>query len=160
MPKKHVWLGLCAAGCVLALVVALFVWQRGGTGKLPASKPDGATIALGAQVYAEQCASCHGANLEGEENWRTPLPGGGYPAPPHDETGHTWHHPDQLLFDYTKKGGHALAGDAIKSNMPGFGDQLSDAEIRAVIAFIKSRWPPEIRKKQERATRLSASGGE
>ena len=43
----------------------------------------------GAQLYAENCASCHGANLEGQADWRSPGPDGRLPAPPHDETGHT-----------------------------------------------------------------------
>ena len=37
-----------------------------------------------------------------------------------------------------------------KSNMAAFRDMLSDAEIWAVLAFIKSRWPPAIRQRQER----------
>ena len=28
-----------------------------------------------------------------------------------------------------------------RSNLPAFGGQLSDPEIRSVVAFIKSRWP-------------------
>jgi len=35
--------------------------------------------------------------------------------------------------------------------MPAFRDKLSDDDIRAVLAFIKSRWPPEIRHRQEKA---------
>ena len=107
----------------------------------------------GKAIYAQHCASCHGADLEGEANWQTPHEDGTYPAPPHDETGHSWHHPDQLLFDYTSKGGSAALGSDFKSNMPGFGDQLSDAEIRAVIDFIRSTWPDDIRHKQARQNR-------
>ena len=42
----------------------------------PAGQPDRgpADLAMGAQLYAENCASCHGAALEGEANWRTPSP--------------------------------------------------------------------------------------
>ena len=41
--------------------------------------------------YQEYCASCHGVNLEGQANWRSRNQDGTLPAPPHDETGHTWH---------------------------------------------------------------------
>lgn len=31
---------------------------------------DAATVSLGAQVYAANCAACHGVDLEGQPNWR------------------------------------------------------------------------------------------
>ena len=105
-------------------------------------------VSNGKIVYAENCASCHGKNLEGQPNWRTPLREGGLPAPPHDAKGHTWHHPDRFLFDYTKLGGKKLAPATFKSNMPGFEDKLSDGQIWAVLSFIKSTWPQEIRRRQ------------
>lgn len=99
------------------------------------------TVKLGETVYARQCASCHGTNLEGQPEWRRRLPNGRLPAPPHDESGHTWHHPDHVLFAITKNGlvaPHAPEGH--ESDMPAFGGKLSDAEIWAVLAYIKSRW--------------------
>lgn len=102
-------------------------------------------VALGQVVYRENCASCHGVALEGEDNWRTPRADGSLPAPPHDATGHTWHHPDQLLFEITKRGGRPFSP---KSNMPGFGGSLSDQEIWAVLAYIKSTWPPQVLARQ------------
>lgn len=63
------------------------------------------------------------------------------PAPPHDESGHTWHHPDEVLFGITKHGlvpPYAPPGYA--SDMPAFGGKLSDNEIRSVLAFIASHW--------------------
>jgi len=112
-----------------------------------------ATLAAeGEPIYAEFCASCHGADLEGQPNWRTPLPTGGLPAPPHDETGHTWHHADRQLFELTKFGGQSVAPVGFQSNMPAFEDRLSDREINAALAFIRSRWPSSI---QERQRRLS-----
>lgn len=112
-------------------------------------------VALGGEVYREHCASCHGVELEGQPGWQRPLPDGGLPAPPHDADGHTWHHPDRLLFDITKFGGQAFAPPGFKSNMPSFGQILSDAEIGAVLAFIKTRWPEEIRARQAEITRTT-----
>ena len=105
-------------------------------------------VAQGEILYEQQCASCHGADLEGQPNWRRRDEDGFFPAPPHDPSGHTWHHPDGLLFDITKYGTTAVVGGGYKSNMIGFEEQLSDAEIWAVLAFIKSQWPPRIQAAQ------------
>ncbi len=106
-------------------------------------------IEQGRQIYADQCASCHGAQLEGQPDWKTPLPSGRLPAPPHDADGHTWHHPDDILFRIVKEGTAAIVGGGYESDMPGFADLLSDAEIRAVLAYIKSTWPERERTYQE-----------
>jgi hypothetical protein len=86
--------------------------------------------------------------LEGEPNWRRRKPDGLLPAPPHDETGHTWHHPDGQLFEITKRGTAALVGSDYRTAMGPFGAVLSDDEIRAVLDYIKSRWPENIRARQ------------
>jgi mono/diheme cytochrome c family protein len=106
-------------------------------------------VALGSRIYAEQCADCHGAKLQGETaNWRARKEDGTLPAPPHDATGHTWHHGDRLLFDYIKEGGAEIGGPGFKSGMPGFADVLTEREIWATLAFIKSKWPENIRRRQ------------
>ena len=71
---------------------------------------DAPTVNLGGSVYAKNCASCHGANLEGQFNWRQRDSNGYLPAPPHDESGHTWHHSDQYLFLMTKYGIEEMIG--------------------------------------------------
>ena len=117
-------------------------------------------LAQGAGLYAEHCASCHGAELEGAPDWRQRGEDGLYPAPPHDATGHTWHHGDQMLFDYTKLGGEGLLAARgitnFESGMPGFAEILTDNEIRNVLAFIKSTWPEPLRQHQEDMTRQEA----
>ncbi|HEX4928119.1 MAG TPA: cytochrome c [Burkholderiales bacterium] len=116
-----------------------------GNARSPGEDPradasDATKVALGAKIYAQNCASCHGANLEGQPNWRRRLPSGRMPAPPHDESGHTWHHPDDVLFGITKYGVARYAPPGYQSDMPAFAAKLSDEEIWAVLAFIKSRW--------------------
>jgi mono/diheme cytochrome c family protein len=108
----------------------------------------GDRIATGRALYAEHCASCHGTNLEGQPNWRERLPTGRMPAPPHDASGHTWHHPDDMLFRITKEGVGAIV-PGYESDMPAFADVLSDDEIRAVLAFLKTTWPARERNFQE-----------
>lgn len=103
-------------------------------------------VAVGKDIYAAQCASCHGVNLEGQPDWKTPGADGLMPAPPHDESGHTWHHPDQVLFDITKLGVAKAANLANhQSAMPAYDGVLSDDEIIAVLSYIKSTWPDRIR---------------
>ena len=102
-------------------------------------------------LYVQHCAACHGANLEGQPDWRSPDANGLYPAPPHDETGHTWHHDDAMLTDYITRGGQAVLDDMgvnFTSGMPGFAEVLEVEEIEAILDYIKSMWPEPIRKAQ------------
>ena len=138
------WLGRWA---VLVASLPAFASERDGRAHHPAQ------VSQGQVVYAQHCARCHGPNLEGEPNWRRRKPNGRLPAPPHDRTGHTWHHSDDALFRITKFGSSFVVGGAYESDMPGFETVLSDDDIRAVITFIKSRWSEEIRKRQESMTR-------
>ncbi len=114
---------------------------------------DGALVAQGAAVYARECAACHGVRLEGQENWRQRRADGHLPAPPHDPSGHTWHHPDAQLFALTKFGPAALVGEGYESDMPAYEEILSDEEIVAALSFIKSTWPPEVREKHDEINR-------
>jgi mono/diheme cytochrome c family protein len=102
---------------------------------------DSAKVALGQKLYAQHCAACHGARLEGQPNWRERLANGRLPAPPHDENGHTWHHTDRVLFSISKNGLVPPNAPAdYQSDMPAFAGKLSDEEIWAVLAFIKTHW--------------------
>jgi mono/diheme cytochrome c family protein len=134
---------------IIAMILVLTGCEQASSGfeDSRADPGDAGRVALGERVYAQHCASCHGARLEGQPNWRSRLPNGRLPAPPHDATGHTWHHADALLFAITKQGiVPPYAPTGYESDMPAFGRTLSDDEIWAVLAFIKSRWTaPEVR---------------
>ncbi len=139
------------AAAVVAVAIGLaglwlFVWNADAPQRADAS--DRALVARGEVLYQLHCASCHGANLEGQPNWRERDEDGMLPAPPHDATGHTWHHSDGLLFDVTKYGSTAVIGSDYMSNMPGFSENLSDGDIWAILSFIKSTWPPDIQEIQ------------
>ena len=109
-------------------------------------------LMVGRILYVGNCASCHGANLEGQPNWRSANKDGVLPAPPHDSTGHTWHHDNALLFEYTKLGGkRALAARSItdfNSGMPAFEGVIPDQAIWQILAYIKSTWPEQVQKVQ------------
>lgn len=117
---------------------------------LPVSAQD--DLLAAERLYQENCASCHGANLEGQPDWRSRLPNGRLPAPPHDASGHTWHHTDRVLLDIVKRGTAAIVGNGYESDMPGFKEVLTDEEITAIIDYIKSTWPDRIRASQESRT--------
>ncbi len=152
-PKRVVVAIAAAAATALAAFVYLAIGGESESGRADAE--DAEQVARGQLVYAEQCAACHGDKLQGQPDWKTRLPSGGLPAPPHDSSGHTWHHPDQQLFDLTKHGGGKFAPPGFKSNMPAFEDALGNAEIWAVLAYIKRSWPPEIRGRQASIDRRS-----
>ena len=110
---------------------------------------DAAVIDLGRVVYVENCGSCHGVALEGQANWRQRGSDGYLPAPPHDETGHTWHHPDSYLFLMTKYGIDSMIGKSYPNNMPAYEDKLADEEILAVLSYIKSTWSGRIQRQHD-----------
>lgn len=101
----------------------------------------------GQALYQEYCASCHGANLEGQPNWMQRLPSGRLPAPPHDATGHTWHHSDEQLLKIVRDGLAAIA-PGYETDMPAFGGTLTDREITAILDYIKQTWPDREREVQ------------
>jgi len=113
---------------------------------------EGRNLLSGAELYQAHCAACHGANLEGQPDWQVAGPDGILPAPPHDETGHTWHHDNGLLFDYTRLGGQAALAmrgiTGFRSGMPAFEGTLSDDEIWDVLAYIRSKWPDRVQTMQ------------
>jgi len=150
--------GRRASGFALALLAVVIA---AGAFALLRDRPvridpgDAQQVALGKQLYATACAGCHGASLEGQPNWQRRLPNGRLPAPPHDASGHTWHHPDELLFRITKLGVARAANlKDYASAMPAYEGVLSDAEIVAVLSWIKAQWPPDIRAKHDQLNRV------
>jgi mono/diheme cytochrome c family protein len=105
----------------------------------------------GQDIYVANCASCHGGASGGSMM--------DYP-PRHNANGHSWHHPDCQLKQIVREGGDDMT-DMMRqmmapSNAPTmqpFKDRLSDEEIDAVLAFIKTMWTPEEREAQASATR-------
>ncbi len=146
MKKLLIPATLVGAGAAAALA---FVLLQPGESQALIDPTDSDLVTSGAEIYRAECAACHGADLEGQPNWRQRNAAGRLPAPPHDASGHTWHHPDAHLFAMTKFGPQALVGEDYESDMPAYADILSDAEIRAVLSYIKSRWPDEVQARHD-----------
>ena len=145
-----------AIGLAIAAVAAVIAWRAGSGSAAPAplSAASLTEIEQGWALYEQHCASCHGANLEGEPDWRERKPSGRLPAPPHDDSGHTWHHPDEVLLAITRNGMRPpIAPAGYQSDMPGFEGVLDEAQIRAVLGFIASRWSEQSRAHQARIDR-------
>ncbi len=147
----------------MALVISIFSVSQADEGtdgiRTELKADDLAIVLSGESIYQAQCAACHGANLEGQPEWRTRDANGFLPAPPHDESGHTWHHADDLLFEITKYGPAVVIGDnAYQSNMPGYKELLTDDEIVAVLSYIKHTWPEEQRSWQEQVNESQKDG--
>lgn len=163
MPKKTktpttvILIGAAIAVALIGIVFYVVFDSEPQQGSAGNASSESDMIALGRTVYASQCAACHGANLEGQPNWRARKSDGRLPAPPHDETGHTWHHDDATLFKLTKFGLAALVGQPVETDMPAYEGVLTDAQIRATLAYIKSRWPEGIRQRQTEMSRRTAA---
>ena len=134
---------------LLAFVIsggAIAVWA------MQSGNESSAQNQLGLKLYAAHCASCHGTNLGGEPDWQAPKVNGRMPAPPHDASGHTWHHSERELHQITKFGMAAVVPN-YESDMPAFGSILSDEEITAILAYLKSTWLDEARHYHEEQSR-------
>ncbi|MHA1546607.1 MAG: c-type cytochrome [Alphaproteobacteria bacterium] len=134
---------LSASVLVAGALGGWFWWAGQGGANLAPGDPQ--IVARGKLVYQESCAACHGNKLQGQVGWQTPQADGRMLAPPHSAKGHTWHHTDALLIDLTTRGTQAVVGQDYESDMPGFGGDMPQSDIVAVLSFIKSTWPDEIK---------------
>lgn len=148
------WKAVVLGVLVLAAVIAAGLYSLRATqpqGGISLQPDDAAVMQRGAAVYRTRCAACHGAQLQGQPNWRERGADGLLPAPPHDASGHTWRHPDEVLFRLTKHGiGKEARIPDYKTAMPVYEGVLSDDDIVAVLSWIKAQWPRDVRERQKR----------
>jgi len=132
---------VAALALLLAVAVSACGDNRVDTRVDPAAQSSGAfpvkitgdRVVSGGRIYAENCASCHGP-VNGPINLAS--------APVHGDAGHTWHHPDRLLFQWV------LDRPPLATVMPAFRGTLTDEQVIEVLAYIKSHWLPEIQDRQ------------
>src|SRR5690554_2719900 len=145
---------LATVGVAVAVAGAFIYSTSRNAGPAFIDPSDQQQVVLGKAIYANSCASCHGESLQGQPDWRQRMANGRLPAPPHDKTGHTWHHPDAMLFDMVKNGlvPGKTAPPGYESDMPAYREILTDEEIISVLAYIKSSWPPKVLEAQKEMT--------
>ena len=122
------------------------------------SKPSSSNpIRRGEELYNANCLVCHGGATGGFMM--------DYP-PRHNANGHTWHHPDCQLTDVVLNGGGEM-GEMMRSmmnipdsvpRMPAWKDKLSQEDIAAILAFIKTFWTEDQRLFQASITRQQCKG--
>lgn len=126
MMRRRALLLLAALGVVAVnvIVVAAFLPD-------PAPPPNASS---GQRLYFLRCVTCHGTR--GTGSWRAPL----FLIQPGNlaDSKRMAALPDQYLFDIVKHGGSPLG----KPGMPSFGFHLSDAEIRELVAYVRSLSAP------------------
>lgn len=96
-------------------------------------------VLQGQEIFAKNCAICHGQKAEKTVLWKKTLPDGSYPAPPLNGDAHAWHHPYEQLMSIITNGGKLYDG-----KMPAFGDKLTNKEKEAAISYFQSFWTDEI----------------
>ena len=131
--QRRIAYAAIAGGAIL--ILALVVLAVVG-GNKPAEPLTGDTITMGARVYEQSCAACHGAQGEGHAAVAE--------APALDETEHAWHHPDGQIQQLILNGGQL---------MPALGEQLSAEEVVAVIRYFQTWWTPDQLAQQQARSR-------
>jgi len=133
-------------------------WERyTNTTATAADHRNAAQVGLGHTLYDQHCAYCHGVDLAGQAGWDGDFPEGGRPALPLDGSAPIWRLTDHDLFDITKFGGQPFSPPSYRNEMPAYEGRLADADMWAILAYIKSRWPQDVHDRQRETT--EAAGG-
>lgn len=148
-----------AATIGIGITIGSVYWERYSNEiATAADHTNEAQVGLGHTLYTQYCAYCHGDTLAGQEAWDGDYPKGGRPAVPLDGTAPIWRLSDRDIFDITKFGGQPFSPPSYKNDMPAYEGRLADADIWAILAYVKSRWPEDIHVKQKEAAEAREDG--
>lgn len=114
-----------------------------------------AQVALGRMLYRQHCAYCHGIDREGHFDWQPGAPVASGLAPSLDERSPAVEKSDRQIFELVKFGGQPFLPTGMRSQMPAFEFNLTDAQIWALLAYFKNRWPEEALARHEAADRAA-----
>lgn len=135
---------------VLGLALALVVWAVGyivmarpdglaglGDQRVPGTLAQGSAPAPGAaidgrQVFVARCQACHQAAGQGLPGVFPPLAGSSWVKGPAEI-------PMQILL-HGLNGPIEVSGATYNGAMPAFGEQMNDAELAAVLSFVRGEW--------------------
>jgi mono/diheme cytochrome c family protein len=91
-------------------------------------------VARGAALYATNCERCHG---DAQGLGKIPE------APPHGPGGHSWGHRDEQLIQFIMRGSPPRYGSADWAAMPAWRGKLTESDVSAIVALMKTWWSPE-----------------
>lgn len=135
---------------VLCLALALVVWAVAyilmarpdglaglGDQRVPDTLAQGTAPATGAaidgrQVFVSKCQACHQSAGQGLPGVFPPLAGSSWVKGPAEI-------PLQIVL-HGLNGPIDVAGATYNGSMPAFGEQMNDAELAAVLSFVRSEW--------------------
>jgi mono/diheme cytochrome c family protein len=144
---------IAAVVAIVATGVVMLIERRLAATATDARSDRPAQVALGRTLYRQHCAYCHGAEREGHEDWRPGAPVASGLAPSLDERSPVIARSDRDIFERIKFGGQPFLPAGTRSQMPAFEFNLTDAQVWALIAYLKNRWPEEAAARQEAANR-------
>ena len=157
--RRTALISACVIGAMSMVITAVRANEGTDGVRTDLQAEDLAVVLAGEKIYQTQCAACHGDQMQGQPDWRSRDESGMLPAPPHDKSGHTWHHADDLLFEITKYGPGVVIGDSsYQSKMPAYKEVLTDQDIVAVLSYIKHSWPDEERSWQNEVNGNQGNG--
>lgn len=141
-------------GAIVAIVitgVVMLIEKKLASTATDARVDRPAQVALGRTLYRVHCSYCHGTDREGHEDWRpgTPMTAGISPAL--DERSPIVDRADRQIFEWIKYGGQPFLPAGARSQMPAFEFNLTEAQIWAIVAYLKNRWPEDVLARHERA---------
>ena len=82
-------------------------------------------VVQGRDIYQANCAACHGPDQAGNAAANIPAL---------DSSMHAWHHADAQMAGFIRNG---------VGQTPAVGAEWSDAEVGALLAYLKQAWEPE-----------------
>ena len=110
-----------------AVIVGIGIFTGGLAWLLTDPRPP-AGASRGERLYYAYCAQCHG--VDGSGSWRAAL----FLLRPGDLAERSRGESDRYLFDIIKQGGSPIG----RPGMPAFGYQMTDADIEALVAYIRT----------------------
>lgn len=96
-----------------------------------------ARLSVGREIYQERCVLCHGSRGEG---WDWEKKAARPPVPVPDLTQSVAKRSDAFLFAVIRDGGEAVG---LTRFMPAFGFNMSEQELKDVVAYLRSLQPGE-----------------
>lgn len=145
---------LIAALVAIGLTAGVMLIERRLASTATDASPDRpAQVALGRTLYRQHCSYCHGVDREGHEEWRPDTPVAAGLAPSLDERSPAVDRTDRQIFEWIKFGGQPFLPASMRSQMPAFEFNLTDAQVWGIVAYLKNRWPEEALARHERANR-------